>query len=88
LPKARFETLRNKIGVCSKTCKEECWQLPHLLLKKRSSMLWRFSQDWFQIVRMLVANKAVIDQLFLCFYLLNIFRNSVIKLFYKRVIYQ
>ena len=24
LPKARFETLRNKIGVCSKRCKEEC----------------------------------------------------------------
>ena len=36
LLKTRFEILRNKIGIFSKRFKEECWQLPHLLLKKRS----------------------------------------------------
>jgi len=45
LSKTRFETLRDKISVCSKRCKEECRWLPHLLLKKWSSMLRRLSQD-------------------------------------------
>ena len=48
LSKTRFETLREKIGVCSKRCKEECSWLPHLLLKKWSSILRRLSQDYLQ----------------------------------------